>query len=638
MQSVTDDRMSAVLLGDERKALDIQSRGYTLQPLLDLADVDALWMLHGQASQAGEVKHEVTALVVDLAARRHIYETICGIVGPKLVTLAPGYRILNAFFVTKKAGSTGDRLALHQDYSLVDQNENIGLSVWIPLSDVDSTNGCMRMVDFSHEFQHVSATPTNPSPYDLLRPELQANYLTDLPMACGDALLFDTRILHATEDNRTAADRVAVCLNLYPEHTAPRLHFWNARDPEILEVFEVDTAFMLALPPNCYLEDEEKTHANFIGFIDYKPRAWSLAELESKLPRAPKRVVEMVSMDEAMESARKAAAYLVGSQLPDGDFQTEFCNRGRETEDGQTVNERMFASSPFATSMVLHSLDFAGGLDPGIAAATSKGLRFLMSEMDEGGLWRCFTRSNPRRSVIPPDLDGTACISALLKEHGVAIPDNHWLFYDSRDQRGAFLTWLYKADSLRKKWLSFKTGGKAFNFTDEMWQWTKPDHVCAAVNANCLMYLGETERTRGAINFLVGRLTDGAEGQEIVFDPHRMSLYYFASRAYFKGVASLELAKEVVVARIGGQEQADGSLGDELQTGLGVCALMNFGAKAETLTKAIAYLVSTQRADGSWRRIPMCGGAPTPDPCGSAELTTGICLEALARFALPVGN
>jgi len=288
--------------------------------------------------------------------------------------------------------------------------------------------------------------------------------------------------------------------------------------------------------------------------------------------------------------------------------------------------------------LVLYSLDFAKGLDPKSEEATKKGIKFLMSEMDEGGLWRYWTRKNPKRSIIPPDLDDTSCISALLKSHGVTIPDNHWLFYDSRDKRGAFFTWLYKADTLRKKWLSLKTGGKAFTFTEELWQWTKGEDVCAVVNANCLMYLGETDGTRKAIDYLQRVLREGSEDKEIVFYAHRMSLYYFTSRAYFTGVKSLESAKPVMVQRILAQQQADGSFGDELLTGLGVCALMNLGVSTDTLAKSIAYLVSTQQADGSWQRIPMYGGPPTPTTFGSADLTTGICLEALARYSAPAGK
>ena len=242
-------------------------------------------------------------------------------------------------------------------------------------------------------------------------------------------------------------------------------------------------------------------------------------------------------------------------------------------------------------------------------------------------------RKNPKRGIIPPDLDDTSCISDLLQDHGVAIPDNHWLFYDSRDPRGAFYTWLYKANTPRKWLLWLKTGGKAFSFTKELWQWTSGDDVCAVVNANAVMYLGETDGTKRAIEYLLKTLQDGAEDREIVFYAHRMSLYYMASRALFLGVKGLAPGKPIMLERILALQQADGSFGDELLTGLAVCSLLNLNERPGGLAKAIESLMATQREDGSWKRVPMYGGPPTPTTFGSADLTTGICVEALARYS-----
>jgi hypothetical protein len=629
MQSVMETTTSELLAGDAQKTIDLLGRGYTLQPFLDAADVEALRRLHKETLPAATSEYYVTAFSKDVASKRRIRDGIMAVVADKLEQLAPGYRILNASFVTKKAGSTRGRLALHQDYSLVDHERDLGLNVWIPLCDVDPSNGCMRMVDASSCFHHISATPPNPSPYDDVRAELEAHYLTDVPMSSGSAVLFDTRILHATEENRTDADRVAVFLNLYPAHVTPRLHFWNPQDPHRLEIYEVDSDFMVSLPPNRYLGAEEKASARFVGFMDYTPVKWSKAQLEATLPRA---TGSSSPLDAALASARKAAAWLVESQMPDGEFQTEFCANRQVTGDGQVIEELVFDSSPFVTSLVLASLQFAQELAPGVAAATERGLKFLVAEMDEGGLWRYWTRKNARRSIIPPDLDDTACISHLLQAHGVAIPDNKGLFYDSRDARGAFYTWLYKADSLRKWLLSLRTGGKAFSYTKELWQWTSGDDVCAVVNANVLTYLGATNGTRRAIDYLLKTLRDGAEDREIVFYAHRLSLYYFTSRAYFTGVKALEPAKPILLERIKALQQPDGSFGDELLTGLAICALLNLGEGTAIPAQAIAYLAATQREDGSWRRVPMYGGPPTPTTFGSADLTTAICLEALARY------
>ncbi len=331
-------------------------------------------------------------------------------------------------------------------------------------------------------------------------------------------------------------------------------------------------------------------------------------------------------------SLRMAVAYLAQSQLPDGEFQTEFCVERHETADGHIIEDLVFDSSPFVTSLVVSSLGFAVHLGLGVEAMMERGCRFLEADMDPGGLWRYWSRKNDKRYIIPPDLDDTACISHLLATRGIAIPDNRGLFFDSRDSRGRFYTWLYTANSARKWLLWWRTRGKAFSYDDQIWQWTGKDDVCAVVNANVVLYLGESQQTRGAIEYLMRVIREGSEEKEIVFYANAMSLYYMLSRDYYSGIAAFGAVKTVMMERIQALQQPDGSFGDELSTGMAICSLLNMDADCTGLERAAKFLTDTQRPDGSWRRIPMYGGPPVPTTFGSADLTTAFCLEALARF------
>lgn len=261
------------------------NRGYTVEPFLDAADIENLLSLHRETTPVAPSDYYVTAFGEDFATKRRIYEGITNVVREKTGRLAPGYRILMASFVNKKARSTQGRLGIHQDYSLVDHVEHLGLNVWCPLCDVDERNGCLKVVDGSHLLGHISATPPNPAPFDDVRGELDSDrYMVELPMRAGAAFLFDQRVLHATEDNRTDADRTSVFLNLVPENVTPRLYMWNERNPGQLEVYEVDTDVMLRLPPNKYLEDASRLGARFIGFIDHTFERLTSADLQKRLP------------------------------------------------------------------------------------------------------------------------------------------------------------------------------------------------------------------------------------------------------------------------------------------------------------------------------------------------------------------
>jgi len=330
-------------------------------------------------------------------------------------------------------------------------------------------------------------------------------------------------------------------------------------------------------------------------------------------------------------------AYLAQSQLPDGEFQTEFCYNRREGADGQIVEDLVFDSSPFVTSLVLYSLQFVRDFAPNVPGMIERGCDFLVSEMEPGGLWRYWARKNEKRSIIPPDLDDTSCISHLLLSNGRRVPNNRWLFYDSRDSRGAFYTWLYTPNSLRKKLLSLLTHGRAFSCTDQIWQWTGKDDVCAVVNANAALYLGDVRQTRGAIEYLKATIRERREESEIVFYAHKLSLYYMLTRAYFHGVRAFGDLNDILEARILELRRPDGSFGDELATGLAVCSLLNLHPSPDGLEGAIDFLIGAQQPNGAWRRIPMYGGPPVPTTFGSADLTTSVCLEALARYGSAAG-
>jgi ectoine hydroxylase-related dioxygenase (phytanoyl-CoA dioxygenase family)/cyclopropane fatty-acyl-phospholipid synthase-like methyltransferase len=268
-----------------RKLRELAGCGYTIQPFLNAYDLEALAALYGRTTPVVPSEFHVSAFMGDPDIRRRIYEGIAAVVSDKLEALAPGYRLVMASFVTKKANSTRGRLGLHQDYSLVDHATHLGLNVWIPLVDVDARNACLRVVEGSQIFGHISANPPNPAPYWNVRQVLDSGvYLKDVPMARGHAFLFDTRLLHATEENQTDSDRIAVFLNLAPVNVPVRLYQWHERDPDRLEVWEIDREFYLRMAPNTYIDKPDLLGAKFAGHIEYKFEKLTPSDLQGILP------------------------------------------------------------------------------------------------------------------------------------------------------------------------------------------------------------------------------------------------------------------------------------------------------------------------------------------------------------------
>ena len=258
-------------------------------------------------------------------------------------------------------------------------------------------------------------------------------------------------------------------------------------------------------------------------------------------------------------------------------------------------------SSIFPTAIAAHCLSFA----PAAAKIRERALDFLASEMEPRGLWKHWSHSHPHAHELPPDLDDTACASAVLTRAGRTIPDNRHLLLGNRNRRGLFRTWVLGATELRHP-LSL-----LFFFCRTS---AKPFDVDAVVNANVLFYLGDVPAVAESLRAV---LRERRETQCDKWYENAFAVHYFFARA------------GVIPAG------PPGTPSSALEHALAACV---------DLDRDIAPLLDTQLDSGGWPAAGLYHGGrrrrrdgtfdkPHPDTpwWGSEELTTLFCIEALAR-------
>jgi hypothetical protein len=315
-----------------------------------------------------------------------------------------------------------------------------------------------------------------------------------------------------------------------------------------------------------------------------------------------------------------AVGFLQDSQLPHGEFKTQ------ASKNAAMTKACVFDSSPFTTAYVLYSLGFQQ--DIRTETMTAKGLKFLQAEMEDGGVWRYWSSRNVAHRVLPPDLDDTACISFLLQQYNLA-PANHGLLLANRTGDGLFYTWLAPRDEMPaplKTVIRRLTRGSSlplFSISGTL------HNVDPAVNANVLLYLGEQDETRSVVSYLI-KSTKDANLQKGSYYADPLVFYYLISRAFYHGVTPLADTCPTILNALQAHRKSNGSFGNELLTALAVCTWFNFKGDRDSLTDSIIYLLRTRRRSGAWRAVPMWLG-PAPY-YGSEELTTALCIEALARY------
>jgi 4-hydroxybenzoate polyprenyltransferase len=309
----------------------------------------------------------------------------------------------------------------------------------------------------------------------------------------------------------------------------------------------------------------------------------------------------------------KSIEFLTSTQLPHGEFRTEI----RQQDEAKSLWQ--FDSSPFSTALILNSLSFLQS-DKRVQQIRDKGTKFLKGEVEDYGLWRYWSSRNPKHNLIPPDLDDTCCISQLLKSNNIEFPDNRDIILNNRTSNGLFYTWLLSTPKQNK-----------LHSNDE-WVINQEEDICCVVNANTVLYLDADEECQDAINYLIEVFHSSPEQFYSPFYNHVTPFYYALSRIIYSRHSPLDSIKEELIERILSLQKYNGSFGDELKTALAVCSLLNCGFDGDNLTSALDFLIQNQQSDGSWRRIPWYGGHADKAMYGSAELTTGFCLEALARY------
>jgi hypothetical protein len=337
---------------------------------------------------------------------------------------------------------------------------------------------------------------------------------------------------------------------------------------------------------------------------------------------------------EAGEAARRGLAFLTAAQRPSGEFPV-LASTDPSLESGCAPDP-----SVFPTALVTYSLSFC----PEAAALRRRGLAFLRAEMDRHGLWRHWNRDHPHHRQLPPDLDDTSCASLALAEAGEAFPDNRPLLLANRNGAGLFYTWIVP----RLAWTGRRhmaVAGRQLAHLPTLWLFFRrtsaaPRDVDAVVNANALLYLGAFPGDGAVADFLVRAIEEDREATCDKWYENEFVLWYFLSRALAgrsdRGVARL-LAKLAAAQPAGALEAA-----------LAACAILSCGGRPAD--SAMGDLIALQRPDGAWPRGALYHGGrarlrgggfaprhPDTPHWGSEALTTGLCLEALARWAEPGG-
>ncbi|MEO0037582.1 MAG: hypothetical protein RIQ59_793 [Bacteroidota bacterium] len=136
------------------------------------------------------------------------------------------YQLGGGVFIMKGSGEESVS-SLHQDFNVVDERRFTSLTIWVPLIDVDESNGCIQIVAGSHKWFNSVRSFNMPSFF--LDFNLVADRLTAVPLRRGDAVVFNHSVFHGSKPNYSSNYRPAASFSLISSGAIP-IHYIKHED------------------------------------------------------------------------------------------------------------------------------------------------------------------------------------------------------------------------------------------------------------------------------------------------------------------------------------------------------------------------------------------------------------------------
>lgn len=213
--------------------------GYVVVPFLSSDEIQALSICLEENFKDIPAGFYSTSFSADEMAKQASSSQIDDIFETKVNAFAAPYRKLGNCFLTKSAGERGE-MPIHQDWTVVDEPKFQSMTIWVPLCDVDQTNGAMQVIDGSHLFSNALRAPTLPNAFAGVTSEMRPD-LKSISMKAGEALVFSQALLHASPPNLSEKRRDVITFGFIPENA--ELVYYYKNDQDKVEKYQVPDTF-----------------------------------------------------------------------------------------------------------------------------------------------------------------------------------------------------------------------------------------------------------------------------------------------------------------------------------------------------------------------------------------------------------
>ena len=240
-----------IVFKDQKLQDHFQREGYCIVNLLNPEEVTALHNIYQQNRVEEQSGIELTVWSSDVALKKRVSNEAGNVIFSKASLLLCDYKHLYTGYVAKIPGKP-NASNLHRDPTLVDESKYQSVGIWCPLIDVGETNGAVRVIPRSNRmFKGYRGFTCFAYDYDTVSNEVMRDYGRVVPLKAGQALVYDSALLHFSPEVNSLPCRIA-CNCIAVPHESTTIHYHLNRAENILELHEITADFMAEYYPKYF--------------------------------------------------------------------------------------------------------------------------------------------------------------------------------------------------------------------------------------------------------------------------------------------------------------------------------------------------------------------------------------------------
>jgi hypothetical protein len=238
---VEASKIDYVVFKDNETQKSFSSNGYVIVPFFSSGELEKVREITTQLNGNFSTPFSTTIWSSNAEYRQAVFTKLKAFYLPNIERLLAEYKPVMGTILTKQPGPDSE-IDIHQDWCFTREENFTAVNIWVPLVDVNEQNGALFFLPFSKHF-NVPYRGRNVEPQFINVKPLIWSRGKVCNMKAGEALVFDVRMVHYSNQNTTAHTRVATAMVAIPKQ-ADIIHYINY-NPErnVVTELKVDELF-----------------------------------------------------------------------------------------------------------------------------------------------------------------------------------------------------------------------------------------------------------------------------------------------------------------------------------------------------------------------------------------------------------